>query len=186
MQITLIRHGEPKYRLSGSMRAGELPKIAKCYDASGIVDTPPMATIDAIAGYDIAVCSQLNRSIESASALGISDIHLANPLFAETMIPHFNTGSLAMPIEIWVGILRLLWLLGFSANGESLYNALRRAQQAAEMLIELAKHDNHVVLVGHGLFNYMIARVLLKKGWYGPKRPGKDYWEFGSYLPMTP
>lgn len=89
MQITLIRHGRPKYQLSGRVRADELPSIAERYDASGILDTPPATTIDAIAGHDIVVCSHLKRSLESVSALGISDVHLSDPLFAETMIPRF-------------------------------------------------------------------------------------------------
>ncbi|MEW8657370.1 MAG: histidine phosphatase family protein [Candidatus Thiodiazotropha endolucinida] len=183
MQITLIRHGRPEYQLSGRVRADELPSIAERYDASGIMDTPPSTTIDAIAGHDIVVCSHLKRSLESVSALGISDIHLSDPLFAETMIPHFDTGSIALPVEIWVGLLRLLWLLGFAANGEALSKARYRAEQAAEKLMELATGENHVVLVGHGLFNYFIAGALLKKGWCGPRKPGRDYWEFGCYQP---
>jgi broad specificity phosphatase PhoE len=183
MRITLIRHGRPKFQLKGCLKAENLASIARRYDSSGIVDTPPSATIEAISGHDIAVCSHLTRSQESANALGIRDIELCDPLFAETLIPHFDRGSIAMPIGFWIVLLRLFWLLGYSKNGESVFNARSRAQRAADKLINLADGGKHVVLIGHGLFNYMIANALLKNGWTGPSRPGSDYWGFGVYKP---
>lgn len=183
MPITLIRHGRPGYQLKGYARAGDLPSIAKRYDASGIHDTPPRATIDAVNGHDIAVCSHLKRSLESASALGIRGIAVSDPLFAETVIPHFSRGSVVLPLGVWIGLLRVLWLMGFTANGESLVNARNRAELAAQKLMDMAQGEKHVVLIGHGLFNYLIAKVLRNNGWSGPKRPGRDYWAYGTYLP---
>jgi broad specificity phosphatase PhoE len=186
MTITLIRHGRPSYQLKGRVKARDLPSIADCYDAAGIIDTPPTATLSAISGHDIVVCSHLKRSHESAGALGIKEIHISDPLFAECAIPHFSNGSIVLPLGVWIGVLRVLWLLGFASNGESLSRALDRADEAARELIVLARGEKHVVLIGHGLFNSLIARVLLHNGWSGPKRPGKDYWGFGTYLPANP
>lgn len=168
-------------RLRGNLSADQLAPLARRYDACGVVDTPPAATFDVITGHDVVVCSHLPRSLESAALLGIGEIAHADPLFAETAIPHFDRGTVTLPIGIWVVVLRLFWLLGFSRNGEPLSIAKRRAQQAAERLVVLAEGGKHVVLVGHGLFNYMIARALLRKGWAGPTRPGRDFWEFGVY-----
>jgi broad specificity phosphatase PhoE len=184
MPITLIRHGRPRYQLKGYAKARELPSIAKHYDAAGIHDTPPRMTVEVLSGYDIVVCSHLRRSLESASALGIKAVDVSDPLFAETVIPHFSRGPFVLPLAVWIVLLRILWLLGFTANGESLASARSRAEQAAERLIGMAQDDKHVVLVGHGLFNYLIAGVLLNNGWAGPKRPGRDYWEYGTYLPV--
>jgi hypothetical protein len=184
MPITLIRHGRPWYQLKGYAKAEDLPSIAERYDASGIHDSPPMATVDVVLGHDIAVCSHLKRSIESASALGITSVDITDPLYAETVIPHFSRGSVILPLGIWIGLLRLLWLLGFGANGESLTKAQSRAKRAAKKLIAMAEGDKHVVLIGHGLFNHLIAGVLLNNGWTGPKKPGKEYWEYGTYLPV--
>jgi broad specificity phosphatase PhoE len=183
MPITLIRHGRPLYQLKGYAKARELPLIAEHYDAAGIHDTPPRMTIDVLSEHDIVVCSHLRRSLESASALGIKAVDVSDPLFAETVIPHFSRGPIVLPLAVWIVLLRLLWMLGFTANGESFANARSRAEQAAQRLIGMAQNDKHVVLIGHGLFNYLIASVLLSNGWAGPKRPGKDYWEYGTYQP---
>jgi broad specificity phosphatase PhoE len=185
MPITLIRHGRPRYQLKGYAKARELPSIAEHYDAAGIHDTPPRMTVDALSGHDIVVCSHLRRSLESASALGVNAVDVSDPLFAEAVIPHFSRGPIVLPMGVWIVLLRLLWLLGFTANGESRVNARSRAEQAAQRLIGMAQDDKHVVLVGHGLFNYLIAGVLLNNGWNGPKQPGKDYWEYGTYLPAN-
>jgi broad specificity phosphatase PhoE len=186
MPITLIRHGRPGYQLTGFAKAGDLPKIAAYYDASGIEDTPPDDTINVATGHDIVVCSHLKRSQESAAALGLKVIDVTDPLFAETVIPHFSRGSITLPLGVWVILLRLLWILGFARNGESLINARTRADQAAQHLIHLTEGEKHVVLVGHGLFNHLIAGVLLKKGWVGPKKPSRHYWEHGTYRPLQP
>ncbi|WP_231886464.1 hypothetical protein [Methylomonas methanica] len=38
-----------------------------------------------------------------------------------------------------------------------------------------------VLLVGHGLMNYLIAQQLRANGWHGPAKPGKRFWEYGVY-----
>ncbi len=181
MRITLLRHGKPAFELKGSARAKDLCEIARSYDLSGIVGTPPADTVAAVQGDHLVVCSHLIRSIESAKALGYSEIYLQEPLFRETTIPHFNSGSIALPISVWIVILRLLWLVGFSRNGESLANTRRRAREAAAKLVQLAGEHQNVLLVGHGFINLFIARELRKCGWLGPSKPGKEYWGYGVY-----
>lgn len=181
MRITLLRHGKPKFELKGNACGKDLSHIAKSYDLSGIVGTPPTETIKATQGNHIVVCSHLLRSIESAKSLGYSEVYLKDPLFCETAIPHFNSGSISLPVSFWVIILRLLWLFGFSKNGESLVNAKKRARHAAQKLIQLAEEHEHVLLVGHGFINHFIAKALKKYGWLGPSNPGKKFWEYGIY-----
>lgn len=91
-----------------------MASISKSYDLSGIADLPLNATLLAVQGSRFVVCSHLPRSIESARALGFSDIHFQDSLFDETTIPHFSSGSLSLPIGLWVILLRALWLFGFS------------------------------------------------------------------------
>ena len=114
------------------------------------------------------VCSHLRRSIESARSLGFPEVHFKEPLFSETALPHFDSGDFPLPVFVWIVVLRLLWLVGFSRNGESLISARRRARQAAAGLIQLAEANQIVLLVGHGLFNHLIATELRKRGWRGP------------------
>ena len=59
--------------------------------------------------------------------------------------------------------------------------AKARAKQANRTLIELAETHQKVLVVGHGLFNHLLAKELRKSGWQGPRSLGKKHWEFGSY-----
>jgi broad specificity phosphatase PhoE len=181
MRITLLRHGQPAFALSGRVRAEDLRKYAKLYASSGIVGKPPRTTVDAVQGHNIVVCSDLPRSLESAKALGLARIYSEDSLFGEIAIPHFSGGSITLPVGVWVVVLRSLWLLGFSRNGESLSNARRRARQATERLTQWATEYEKVLLVGHGLMNYLIAKELLADGWVGPSNPGRGFWEYGVY-----
>lgn len=98
-------------------------------------------------------------------------------------MPHFSSGFLALPIGLWVVLLRLLWLFGFSRNGESIVDTKARARQAARRLMELSQQHERVLLIGHGFINYLIARELRAQGWRGPKKPGRRYWEYSVYRP---
>lgn len=181
MEIVLIRHGKPEFELTGKFRAGELSKLVRDYDQSGIIEAPPPEAKQKALKSNVAVCSDLARSIESANALGFKDIHLCDPVFREVAIPHFSNGSIKMSINAWALLLRSLSILGFSKNGESLSMAKKRAQIAAATLIKIAYTHEKVLLVGHGFTNFFIAKELLARNWRGPKRPGSGYWEYGEY-----
>ena len=181
MQITLLRHGKPEFELSGNVKACELSEIAKCYDLSGIIDAPPKDAMIQTKMQDIVVCSNLPRSLQSAKALGVTEVYLATPVFREASIPHFSSGSIKLPINAWVILLRGLWYFGFSKNGESLVATKERAKQATQELIRMAKQFDSVLLVGHGFINYFIAKELLSQKWRGPKKPASDYWNYSVY-----
>lgn len=181
MQIVLLRHGRPSFKLKGLVRAKDLGEIARSYDLAGIVDVPPDEAGDLFESNCFVVCSHLERSVQSAKALGCTRIHHQDMLFGETAIPHFHGGSITLPIGVWVVVLRVLWLFGLSRNGESLVNARRRAAKAAERLAEFAVEHGAVLLVGHGFMNRLIARELKRRGWAGPSKPGKAYWSYAVY-----
>jgi len=181
VKITLMRHGKPEFELSGRVSASELSGIAKSYDMSGIVDSPPKESLNLVGRHNIIVSSDLPRSRQSTASLGVSEVHSADALFRETSIPHFNNGSLKLPMSSWLIILRCMWFCGYAQNGEAFLAAKARAKEAAQFLITLAKEFNSVLLVGHGFINYFIAKELLSENWVGPSRPGKRYWEYGVY-----
>lgn len=185
MRITLLRHGKPAFELTGNVRAKDLGEIAKSYDLAGITGSPPRETVAAVQGNNVVICSHLGRSLDSAKALGFTQIHLKDPLFRENSIPHFSGGSVTLPINVWVVVLRILWLFGFSRNGESLANAKGRARQAAAQLAKFAAKHKSVLLVGHGFINHFIAKELLANGWMGPSKPGNGFWEHGVYERAT-
>jgi len=181
MEITLIRHGKPTVELKGKAKARDIGEIISRYDLSGIADEPPETAKQRASACHVAVCSDFTRSLESAKALGFSDILLSDPLFREIAIPHFKQGTLTMSVEAWGILLRCLSVIGFSRNGESLYMAKKRAEVAASTLIDMAREHKSVLLVGHGFVNYFIAQELLARNWVGPSKPGGGYWKYGVY-----
>jgi len=181
MKITLLRHGRPEFQLAGNVKARDLGKIVTSYDMSGIVGDAPNDAIELTKEHNIIVCSDLHRSRQSTVALGVAEVYLATPLFNETIVPHFTSGSIKLPIGVWILVLRALWYMGYSRNGESLTATKERAKYAAQELIKLAQQFDRVLLVGHGFFNFFIARELLSNSWLGPAQPGRNYWGYGVY-----
>jgi len=180
-EITLIRHGEPEFELKGKARSRDIKEIIKNYDLSGISEAPPVGAKVKAVTCNVAVCSDFNRSIESAKALGFKDIHKIDPVFREVATPHFKSGSFKMSVSAWGVLLRSMSVFGFSRNGESLSMAKKRAEVAASALIEISHAYESVLLVGHGFINYFIAKELLSRNWVGPSKPGGSYWEYGVY-----
>jgi broad specificity phosphatase PhoE len=181
MKITLLRHGSPDFEWQRSVRGYEIEALEKEYDSATIKDQPPANSIEKASQHLYVVCSDLPRSVDSAAALGVKQVHLSEKLFRELNLPYFNKLSIKLPLEVWVVILRGLWFVGFSKNSESYRNARIRAKEAASRLIELAQEHRSVLLVGHGFLNHYIAKELVGKGWLGPASPGKKYWQFGTY-----
>jgi len=181
MEITLIRHGEPEYQLSGRAKAEEISDVVKSYDLSGIRDGPSEEVMENVSNICTVVCSDLRRSIESAKALGFKEIHCSHSTFREVAIPQYATGEFTMSINNWGVFLRVISSFCFSRNGESLSMARRSAKAAASYLINSAQTDKSVILVRHGCINYFIAKELLKKKWVGPGNPGREYWDCGTY-----
>lgn len=181
MEITLIRHGKPTFELKGKAKARDIGQIISRYDLSGIEDEPPEHAKQRASACHVAVCSDFIRSLESAKALGFSDILPSDPVFREIAIPHFKQGSLTMSVNAWGILLRCMSVLGFAQNGESLSMAKQRAQVAASTLIDMAHEHQSVLLVGHGFVNHFIGQELLARNWVGPRKPGGGYWEYGVY-----
>lgn len=180
MEIILLRHGKPKIDLKGNLNAAEFRQLAVEYAQSGIQDTPPEKLNKRFKSHYV-VCSDLERSQQSAKSLGFKQVHLTDGLFTETNIPHFDKNFYKLPVTVWLILLRVMWLFGFEKNGESFAQAKKRSKQAAEKLIMLAQENEKVIVVGHGLINRLIANQLQKNGWQASGKTGKKYWEFGKY-----
>lgn len=180
MEIILLRHGKPKVELSGYLSAKQLKQLISDYAQSSINDAPTEKLKTRFNNHYV-VCSDLLRSIDSAKKLNLNNINISDALYRETYIPHFDRFFLKLPATLWLIILRILWLFGFSKNGESFSQAKARSKQAAENLIILARKNKKVIVVGHGLMNHLIGKELEKKDWQPSERIGKRYWEYRSY-----
>jgi len=178
MEIILLRHGKPKVVLRGNLNTKDLKQLVFDYEQSGIQE-PPSEKLKTQFTNHYAVCSDLVRSAESAKKLSLAPV--SDALFRETDIPHFDNIPLKLPVTAWIILLRVMWLFGFSKNGESFAQAKNRSRQAAEKLISLAEENEKIIVVGHGLMNHLIGKQLLKKGWLESERAGKRFWEFRRY-----
>ncbi len=172
----------PEFEWERSVKGTEIENLAKAYDSAGVIRSPSEESKKLANQHKVVVCSDLPRSLQSAKAIGVTKIHLSDPIFREMNIPYFDNVSITLPIKLWVAILRGLWFLGFSKNTESISEAKQRAKLASEKLMDLATKHHSVLLVGHGFLNHYIAKELLANNWLGSSSPGKKYWEFGTYI----
>jgi broad specificity phosphatase PhoE len=139
------------------------------YDAASIdAAVPPPATLSARAeAMACIVTSNLKRARESARLVAPNRPILSDALFAEAEIPAAIPLRLALAPRYWSVFARVLWFCGWSRGVESLREARVRAQRAAERLAALAVEHGSVMLVGHGMMNWLIARALRRGGWSG-------------------
>lgn len=180
MEIVLLRHGKPEIELKGHLNGTEIKQLVADYLQSGIKDSPHKSLKNRFNHYFI-VCSDLTRSVQTAKKLDVDYIHLSDNLFAEIELPHFDQSKIRMPVTAWLILLRIMWLFGFKKNGESFSKAKVRAKEATNKLITLARENEKVILVGHGLMNRLIANQLRRHKWQGPISPGKNHWQYGRY-----
>jgi hypothetical protein len=88
MKIVLIRHGEPKIDLSDILKTtfsvNELKNIFSVYIDSGLntQKIPSPEAFRVTKTGNTVCCSDLPRSIESATALGVLDIDFVNSILS--------------------------------------------------------------------------------------------------------
>jgi broad specificity phosphatase PhoE len=183
MQIALLRHGKPNFPNSGWVDGSEYKKWLEAFNANGLSDQsiPSAKLIEKTKNYKSIVCSDLNRSTESANLLGLSGKRITDKLFREAELPYWNNLGVKLPPALWTAFLRTFWLLGYSPNCESLAKTKTRAAQGAQRLIELAAKNSSVLFIGHGFINQYISKELLSNGWRGPRKHKHEYWSLNEY-----
>lgn len=182
MQIALVRHGKPLADHSRASRH-DIESWLEAYDRAGIDPAyPPPFRLRAIAAAsEYVLSSDLPRAVESLRTLAPEIEAPAESLFREASLP----GLAALPMGFGPSfeglVTRAGWLLGWSPVTERFSDARRRARAAARELSALAEAHDSVMLVGHGIFNTLIARAIRAAGWDGPKWPTGTYWSSAVY-----
>ncbi|CCG88460.1 histidine phosphatase family protein [Erwinia piriflorinigrans] len=179
MSITLMRHGKPHQPPSGRRSAQAMMQWCDAYDLAEICDRPPDRSLRLAGEADIIVTSPLPRARSSLDKLG-KTANMIDGLYSEVALPAIPLAFPTLPPFIWLPLLRVMWLLGYSGKVESYAQAKQRAVQAAEQLTQLAEHGN-VLLMGHGIMNKLISRQLRKLGWRGEKHASSRYWSSAVY-----
>lgn len=180
-RIVLMRHGRPDLQLPRRLSPREWPDLLRAYDGAGVSfhSLPAGRLAELASECDLVLCSPLRRSIESARMLGCQP--LCDDLYREVALPHASWNRPRLHPYLWAAAFRGLWTLGVAHNGEDREAARLRAREVARRLSQWANARGTVLLVGHGLFNQLIARSLREDGWQGPRLPGIDFWSFGIY-----
>ncbi len=183
MKIILLRHGQPDLPPLDRVTAANFAHWVDTYNSAGLSGNskPPDNIISISSNCNTIVCSELKRSIDSAIALKGPVIHLTDRLFNEAELPVANWKYFKLSPKLWSVFFRICWILGYSGNGESLKQARMRAQRSAEILEKLSVTNNCVLLVGHGVYNRLIADELRKSGWKGPRHPDSRHWAYTVY-----
>ncbi len=186
MEISLVRHGITQVTENSPVTCRDFGKWVEKVDDAGVVEASvyPTGTLEKIQTANIVVTSNLKRSIESAKLLGPGLNTIMNPLFREIEFPSPSRPFRGLKLKpyIWIGILSLLWLGGYSNGCESFRDARERAKRAARLLVEYAKKYDRVILFGHGFFNLLIAVELQKTGWKGKKITSFRHWNCTTYV----
>ena len=167
MEIALLRHGKPAVNSNSAVSASQFSEWISRYDNSGLAENsaPIKSSLEYAHACGVLACSSLLRSVQSAEILSASQHLTQDKLFFEAGMPYAEWNALKLPPKYWAVLFRVLWYFGYSKNSESYSDAKKRASLAAQKLIVLAETHRSVMLVGHGIFNRLIAKELKSLGW---------------------
>lgn len=162
-QIILLRHAKviidnPK------IYSNQMQEFIDRYNSAPIEDMEVPSQVKKIVdSADIVLTSELLRTRKTAKLFN-KEPSLSRKIFNEAQLPYSNRRFFKLPAKVWAPIFRVSWLLGCKSNSESFVDAKQRAELGADMLIELAKENKTVLLIGHGIMNRLIAKALIKRG----------------------
>lgn len=182
-QITLLRHGKPEIETNKKISAAEYGEWVNEYNRASIDHKvlPARNVIEIARQSNFIVCSDLARSVDSATALGIASINIIDPLFREFDMPCLHWKFPKRSASFWSIFFRLLWIVGFSSNSESFGEAKQRATECLQRLTDYAAEHDTVLFVGHGSLLWYLSKLLRENGWHGPKFSPRKHWDYCVY-----
>lgn len=182
MQIALIRHGKPNFDDSPITAQG-LDGWTRAYNRAGIDPAvpPPSGVVELADNAAYSLSSDLPRAVESLRTLVPEQTAPAERLYREAGAPKLPPTLIKLDPQVWAALAQTAWFLGWSYSTESAFRARRCARKASERLSTLAADHGSVLLLGHGVFNTLIAWELRAAGWSGPMWPTGTYWSSAVY-----
>ena len=182
-KIVLMRHGEPTSRYSAWIAGREFGEWVRSFDRGGIKEAMliPDEVRQLASTIGLVISSDLLRATQSAARLARKTV--IDPDLREAgLVDSFRT-SFRAPVSLWLAAARLAWRLDVTSSQEPIAAARARAQRVTDNVISLAREHRSVLVVGHGVFNSLIARRLRALGWSGPLMPPSRYWSVATYRP---
>ena len=183
LKIVLVRHGKPHIALSPRTTHHGFGDYIAAYEAAGLdpQSLPPQELAELGRELTAIFASDRPRSHQSAAALAPHALAIRDPLFAEAPLASPPIPFLSMNVPSWAVISRVLWHMGFAPRIEGWFAARRRAARAADILMARARETGPVALVAHGYFNWMVGRVLKKRGFVRRGSHRARYWNTVIY-----
>lgn len=183
MTIVLIRHGKPAIDAAGKMSATDFGQWIKKYDQAEIdsKSKPANKACEIANTCSFIVCSNLPRSLSSATALNIETPNMVSHLFRECEMPHANWKYAKLSVTSWSILFRICQLCGYSPNAEPFQDIKKRVEECAKQLVDLSQKHESVLFVGHGVLIWFLHKHLKRTGWTGPAKAAKKHWEYGVY-----
>lgn len=183
MKIVLARHGRPDWDFKTPIPGHGLGAWVRGENIAPLdTSSRPGAELQQLARETSRViATPLRRSLESARLLAppvtpIVDAHCQEPDLPSAL----RTGVRLSP-DVWAIFARTAWFFGWSPDVETFPAMRARASAAAAILVAHAEAQGMVLVVGHGLINFFIARQLRRRGWRGPRFPLQRHWSFSVY-----
>ncbi len=171
-KITFVRHAKVDMDSSKPITAKMLKSWEDEYNTASIIQDIPKdkALYRAFDEVDYIISSTLRRSIDSVELVG-KDVNEANALFNEAQIPVLEGQYIKLKPTSWLVLFRLLSLIGFGRWAVTLRETKIQAKEASKILLEHSEEHDNIILVGHGVMNWLIRKELLALAW---KSEGKD------------
>lgn len=171
-KITFIRHAKVDMDSSKPVTAKMLKSWEESYNNAPVIQEIPQedAIYKAFDEADFILSSTLRRTQDTVRILGNS-IHESNTLFNEAQIPILNGHFIKLKPKSWLVWFRIFSLLGFGRWAVTLKETKMQAKEASRVLLRRSKEHDNIILVGHGVMNWLIRKELLASEW---KSEGKD------------
>ena len=167
IRVVLIRHGKPDVGSSPRISHKKFQTYIEEYERAGLhpESPPPEWLVDLVREARRIHASDRPRAQESAKALAPHAALSTSSLFMEAQLKSPRLPLVRMKPPAWAVLARLAWHAGHHGGIEDYRDARERAEQAVDMLADVAREDGIAVLVAHGYFNAIVGRTLRKQGW---------------------
>ena len=171
-KITFVRHAKVDMDASTPITAKMLKSWEQEYNTAPIIQDIPQdkALHQVFDEVDYMLSSTLRRTQDSIVLLG-SSVDESNVLFNEAQIPVLDGHFIKLKPTSWLVLFRIFSLVGFGRWAITLKETKGQAKEASRVLLELSKEHDNIILVGHGVMNWLIRKELLASDW---KSEGKD------------
>lgn len=183
LKIVLVRHGKPRIALSPRTTHRGFGDYIGAYEAADLdpQSLPPQELAELGRELTAIFASDRPRSHQSAAALAPHMMAIRDPIFAEAPLASPALPFVRMNVPSWAVLSRVLWHMGFAPRIEGWLAAQRRAARAADILTARARETGPVALVAHGYFNWMVGRMLKKRGFVRRGSHRARYWNTVIY-----